>query len=128
MDDQYYPEIDESAILEPKEATKFRAILGSAQWMVTLGRFDIAYTVQVLSRFGVQPRLGHLQAARRMLGYLKRFTDDKIVIDTNEFDHGISVFVEKPPKYQKVEDPEIWKNFIQMEKKNFPMIILILKA
>ncbi len=120
MNDQYHPEIDESPVLEPKEATKFRAILGSAQWMVTLGRFDIAYTVQALSRFGVQPRTNHLHAARRMLGYLKRFPDDKVIIDTNKFDHGIDSFQEKPPKYQKVEDPKIWKNFYPEGKEELP--------
>ena len=29
-------------------------------------------------------------------------------------------FLEKPPKYQKVEDPEIWKNFYPERKEELP--------
>jgi len=57
--------------LSPKEASLYRGLIGSANWMITQGRFDIHYAVSSLSRFAMAPRDGHLQAIKRVFGYLK---------------------------------------------------------
>ena len=37
--------------------------MGSAQWAITLGRFDIQYATNTLARFAQQPREGHMKRA-----------------------------------------------------------------
>jgi Reverse transcriptase (RNA-dependent DNA polymerase) len=71
MEEQYHPELDESDFLTAKETSLFRGLIGSANWMITLGRFDIHYAVNTLSRFSMAPRQTHLQAMIRVFGYLK---------------------------------------------------------
>ena len=34
------------------------------------------------------PRVGHLEAAKRIFGYLKKFPDGQILIDPNPMDHS----------------------------------------
>jgi hypothetical protein len=43
MDEKYHPEADETDLLGEREASLFRGFIGSANWMITLGRFDMAY-------------------------------------------------------------------------------------
>jgi len=81
MADAYHPELDDSPLLNVTDTSKYRALIGSANWIVLLGRFDIAYATNTLARYSMQPREGHLKAITRLFGYLKRFTKGKIVID-----------------------------------------------
>jgi hypothetical protein len=62
MEEQYHPELDESDLLTTKECSVYRGLIGSANWMITLGRFDIHYAVNTMSRFIKAPRQTHLQA------------------------------------------------------------------
>ena len=55
-----HPELDDSPLCTEKEATLYRSMIGSANWAVTLGRFDITFALQSLARFGMAPRVGHL--------------------------------------------------------------------
>ena len=68
MDPSYHPELDESEILGEEEHSRYRMLVGSAQWAVTLGRLDIAYAVTTLARFAALPRKGHLEAILRLSG------------------------------------------------------------
>ena len=68
-----HPELDNSEMLNDKEHKHFQKIMGMAQWIVTSGRFDICHAVASLSRFAAAPRKGHLEMARYMLGYLKKY-------------------------------------------------------
>ena len=83
MCETYHPETDDSPELSPDEASKYRSIIGSLNWIITLGRFDVHYATSVLSRFGMCPREGHRKAALRVLSYLKTFPNGKIVFDTH---------------------------------------------
>ena len=38
MAEDYHPEIDESPELSPDEASKYRSVIGSLNWIITLGR------------------------------------------------------------------------------------------
>ena len=58
-------------------------MIGCANWLITLGRFDIAYAVNALSRHNMAPRQGHLKAAIRIFGYLKKFYKGRLMIDPN---------------------------------------------
>ena len=45
MDPNYHPEIDDSNFLVGEDVSKYRMMVGSLNWLVTLGRYDIHYTV-----------------------------------------------------------------------------------
>ena len=67
--DEYHPELDESPLCE--EVSKYKSLIGSANWIITLGRFDIAFAMSTRSRFTMAPREGHFQAMERVFGYLR---------------------------------------------------------
>eukprot|EP00968_Pinguiococcus_pyrenoidosus_P022721 scaffold3347_cov256-Pinguiococcus_pyrenoidosus.AAC.2 len=48
--------MDTSQECAPQDATLFQQIIGVGQWLVTIGRYDIAFTVTTLSRFCANPR------------------------------------------------------------------------
>ena len=60
MMDGSHPELHDSPMLNALDHSKFRSLIGCANWLVTLGRFDIAYSVNAFSRFSMAPRQGHL--------------------------------------------------------------------
>jgi hypothetical protein len=55
MSDQYHPETDDTPLLDDRGAAIYRGLIGSANWAVTLGRFDIQYATQMMSRFSMAP-------------------------------------------------------------------------
>ena len=73
-----HPELDDTSFLDDKGIKLYQSMIGALQWCITLGRFDIMYAVMVLSRFRAQPRVGHLDRAKRIYGYLRGHTKAKI--------------------------------------------------
>jgi len=63
MEQEYHPELDESTPLNAKDA--------SANWIITIGHFDIHYATNALAQFAMAPCEGHLQALKHVFGYLK---------------------------------------------------------
>jgi hypothetical protein len=56
--------------LPSDEATRVRAIIGSAYYATTMTRPDLAYSSSVISRGQAGPREGHQRAIKRLLRYL----------------------------------------------------------
>jgi len=83
-----HPELDDSPMLDTEAHSKFRSLIGCANWLVTLGRFDIAYSVNAYSRFSQAPRQGHLDGMIRVFGYLKKWSKGTIMIDPKYPDHS----------------------------------------
>jgi len=83
-----HKETNNSSLLDVEKHSKFRSLVGSANWLVTLGRFGIAYAVNAYSRFSMAPRQGHLKGMIRVFGYLKKFSKGTIIIDPNYPDHA----------------------------------------
>ena len=54
--------------------------------MVILGRFDVMYATNTLARFSMTPRLGHIEATKRILGYLKKHPDHRILLNPSQID------------------------------------------
>ena len=79
----YHPEVDDTPLLSDDDASKYRSIIGSMNWLITLGRFDILYDTNTLSRIAMAPREGHLRAAFRILSYIKTFPKGRIIFDTS---------------------------------------------
>jgi hypothetical protein len=62
--------------VDPKQ---YLAMVGSLMYAALGGRPDISYAVGLLSRFNADPRSRHLTAARRVLRYLKKTKDLKLI-------------------------------------------------
>ena len=67
----YHPEINESPLLPPEKISLYQLLLGSANWIITLSRFDVHYAVNTLSRYSMAPREGHMKAMQWIFGYLR---------------------------------------------------------
>lgn len=81
MDPLYHPEVDDTELLPPLSIPKYQMLVGCANWVVTLGRFDVYYAVSTMARFNVAPREGHLKAMFRIFGYLKHYRKWRTIVD-----------------------------------------------
>jgi hypothetical protein len=82
-----HPEIDTSDLLDADGIRKYQSMIGALQWAVSIGRLDITTAVMTLSGFRVAPRVGHLERAKRVYGYLMRFraATIRMVVDEPDF-------------------------------------------
>ena len=81
-----HPELDTSELCDDHQTKQFQTLIGQLQSLIPLGRFDIAVHVMSLSRFRAQPRKGHLDRAKRIVGYLLFLPDGAIRFRTGEPD------------------------------------------
>eukprot|EP00977_Amphora_coffeiformis_P001726 scaffold336_cov196-Amphora_coffeaeformis.AAC.31 len=56
------PELDVTMELGTDDIMKFQSMIGAVQWTVSLSRFC----------FRANPRQGHLECLRRLIGYMKK--------------------------------------------------------
>ena len=70
-----HPENDLSDFHDQDQIKEYQTIVGQLIWLSGLGRFDNAVHVMTMSRFRQQPRVGHLEWLKRIIGYLANFTD-----------------------------------------------------
>ena len=73
-----HPELDTSDVLSEEDTRKYQSLIGALQWAVSIGRMDIATAVMSLSHFRVEPRIGHLNRARHVIGYLVKMKNAAI--------------------------------------------------
>ena len=66
-----HPELDTSPFLDEDGVEMYQSLIGSMQWCVSIGRWDVGTAVMTLSSFRAQPRQGHLDRAKRVYSYLK---------------------------------------------------------
>jgi hypothetical protein len=112
----YHPELDESEFLSQEDASKYRSFIGSLNWAITLGRFDIQYAASTLARYNMAPREGHLEAVIRVVGYLKK---------TQKLNPKTLVNPELPnhDKYE-VKEHDNWKEFYPDAEEELPYDML----
>jgi hypothetical protein len=79
----YRPELDVSPLLNDKEANYYQQLIGIPRWAVELGCIDIAFCVAIMSKYLVQPRVGHLNELYHLFGYLKAHDCSRIVLDAS---------------------------------------------
>ena len=82
LPENYHPKKDDSLLLSEDMARSHQMLVGSANWIFTLGRFDILYAVTMMARFNQVPRQGLLNAMLRVIGYLKGCAKGRILVDT----------------------------------------------
>jgi hypothetical protein len=110
MLENFHPEIDNSPLCSYNKSAEFRSIIGRLNWRITLGRYDVSYATCALSRFNMAPRIGHLAAAKRILGYLKVHKKVRIIFDTSYLDHSTYT----------VEDHPDWGEFYPNASEEIP--------
>ena len=81
-----HPEMDTSDLLDATGITNYQSLIGALQWAVSIGRLDITTAVMTLAGFRVAPRIGHLERAKRVCGYLSKMRHACIRIRTGEPD------------------------------------------
>jgi Reverse transcriptase (RNA-dependent DNA polymerase) len=79
-----HPELDTTDLLGDDEHRKYQMLLGMLNWVVTIGRYDIAHATSSMSRFASCPRKGHLERALRIFGFLKKRSNRRYVIDSRD--------------------------------------------
>ena len=84
FDEKYHAELDETPLVSVERISLYRSLIGSGNWILTLGRFDIAYSLSTLARYNNAPREGHFNAVIRVFEYLNTHKNGEIVIDTSE--------------------------------------------
>ena len=83
-----HPELDTSELCDPEQISQYQSMIGSLQWIVTIGRFDINTAVMTMSGFRMAPRIGHLNRLKRIYGYLSKMRYASIRIRTEEPDYS----------------------------------------
>lgn len=79
-----HPETDDSEVLDDEKHRQFQMLMGILNWIVTIGRLDVAFATMSLSRFSACPRQGHLDRAIKVFGYLKKRPNRRICVDSRD--------------------------------------------
>ena len=84
VDQNVRADTDYSALLIGEDISKYGMMVGSLNWLVTLRRYNIYYTVYILARHMMMPRQAHIYSTRQVLGYLKQ--NCKVSIDCDVYE------------------------------------------
>ena len=82
MCDKWKPELEDGPLCSDKEHTLFMQLVGIYLWIVALGRIDIGFATSSLSRYSASPRRAHLLRSFQVIGFLRRFPDKRIAVDS----------------------------------------------
>ena len=83
-----HPESDTSDFCDQDQIEQYQTIVGQLIWLSGLGRFDIAVHVMTISRFRQQPRIGHLERLKKIVGYLANFPHGALRFRLHEPDYS----------------------------------------
>eukprot|EP00957_Ditylum_brightwellii_P151823 11560859-Ditylum_brightwellii.AAC.1 len=86
MDPNYHAKTGESNFLVREDISKYRMMVGSLNWLITLGRYNMHYTTTTLVRHLMLLRQGHMHAMKRDFGYLQQNWYFSIDYDVEEPD------------------------------------------
>ena len=64
------------------------SLVGSAQWSISIGRFDIQTAIMTMSKFRSAPRRGHLDRMKRVIGYFCKFRHYMIRFRVDKLDYS----------------------------------------
>ena len=81
-----HPELHQSDFCNEEEIKQYQTLIGQLQWLISLGRFDIAVHTMSLSRYRAQPQKGHLDRVKRIFGYLAYLPEGAVRFRTGEPD------------------------------------------
>ena len=96
-----HPELDTSEFLDATCIKVYQSLVGSLQWIVSIGRLDVNTAVITMASFRTAPREGHLEWLKRIIRYLTKMKDYTIRYRT------------MAPSHQGVDDPSYeWENTV----------------
>lgn len=117
LDDNYHPEEDTTNFCEPHKHSFHQSLIGSANWCVTLGCFNITYAVSTLAQYSIAPQKGHLHALMQMYRYLKYHHHAAIPINGSHFPNRVT----NTYKFQHVNDwTEVFPDVYEATPKTAP--------
>jgi hypothetical protein len=79
-----HPELDTLELCTTEQVAHYQSMIGSLQWIVTIGRLNIHMAVMTMSGFHISPRNGHLERLRRIYGYLLKMRFASICVGAEE--------------------------------------------
>ena len=83
-----HPESDISDFCDQDQIKQYQTIVGQLIWLSGLGRFDIAVHVMTMSRFRQQPRIGHPERLKKIVGYLANYPHGALRFRLHELDYS----------------------------------------
>jgi hypothetical protein len=92
IDKDDHPELDVTEEAGPEDIKHYQSLIGSFQWAISLGRYDIHCATMSMGRFRAAPKVGHLKRLNRICGYLKKYPEGAIrfrteIPDYSHLDH-----------------------------------------
>jgi hypothetical protein len=69
LDKGDHPELDTPELCSKEQISQYQSMIGSLQWIVAIGRFDIHTAVMTMSGFCIAPIINHLKRLQRIYGY-----------------------------------------------------------
>lgn len=79
----YKPEQDDTPELKADGLHYYQELIGVLRWAVELGRVDILLETSLLSAHLALPRIGHLEQAIHIFGYLKENPKRQLMMDSD---------------------------------------------
>ena len=73
-----HPELDTTELLDEDGIHIYQSLIGSLQWNVSIRRINIATAVMSLSSYRSDPRIGHLERVKKVMGYLSKMKEAKL--------------------------------------------------
>jgi hypothetical protein len=77
----YDPSTDLSDLVDTECLSFYQQLIGVMQWMVGLGRIDIATKISMLSSYLACPRKGYLENALHVMEYLQLKHNSQLIFD-----------------------------------------------
>jgi hypothetical protein len=95
----FHSELDESQLLD------WMVFVSIKCWLVWIGCLDIVFAILSLSHFSATPQIGHLVLAVNLFGYLEKYLNWQIVLDSHPF-------VIEEELHQKSFHPDFLEDYI----------------
>ena len=83
-----HPENDLYEFCDQDQIKQYETVVGQLILFSGLGRFDIAVHIMTMSRFRQQPRIGHLERLKKIIGYLANFPHGSLRFRLHEPDYS----------------------------------------
>ena len=95
-----HPETDTSNLLDDEGIQQYQSLIGSLQWNISLGCYNIMCVVMTMSSFYAAPRIGQLEQLKQICGYLVNTADYRLCFRTHNVDY--SDLVTKKEDWHKI--------------------------
>jgi hypothetical protein len=82
-----HPKLDSLELCNTEQVAQYQSMIGSLQWIMTIGRFVIHTAVMTMSGFCIAPRIGHLERLRCIYGYFSKMRFASIHVYSDIPDH-----------------------------------------